>query len=101
MSGIGKRVGLPLRPSPLKFRQCNMLPSPKVFLKSTYKVSSRGKCQWIEGNPIPGDSTDKIKCMKPTVYNQHNKLTSWCEEHYKRVWQRSHNEKWSRFIGKK
>jgi len=65
MSRIGKRVGLPLRPSPLK---------------------SRGKCQWIEGEIIPGDSTDNTKCMKPTVYNEYNKLTSWCEEHHKIVW---------------
>ncbi len=60
---VGKRVGLPLQPSP----------------------SYRGKCQWIEGDPV-GDPTDKIKCMKPTVYNEHNKLTSWCKEHHEIVW---------------
>ena len=70
MSGIGKRVGLLLQPSPLP----------------TYRVSSRGKCQWIEGEIIPGDSTDNTKCMKPTVYDQHNKLTSWCEKHYEKIW---------------
>ncbi len=81
----GKRVGLPLQPSPLKFRQRDKLPLPKVFLNPMYKISSRGKCQWIEGDPV-GDPTDKMKCMKPTVYNEYGKLTSWCEEHHKIVW---------------
>lgn len=87
VAGKVHRGGLPSRPSPIiKLKNRTKLPKPKVFLKPIHKVSFRGKCQWIEGEIIPGGATDEIKCMKPTVYNGQGKLTSWCEEHYAKVW---------------
>ena len=87
VAGKVNRVGLQSRPSPIiRFKNRTKLPKPKVFLKSTDKTSSRGKCQWIEGEIIPGGASDEIKCLKPTVYNQYGKLTSWCKEHHEIVW---------------
>jgi hypothetical protein len=84
--GKAHRVGLPSRPSPFNFKRPKGLPLPKVFLKPVFERSYRGNCQWIEGEVIPGGANDEIKCMKPTVYDKRGVLTSWCREHYNRVW---------------
>ena len=44
-------------------------------------MTRRGKCQWIEGDPVRLRTTDEGKCLKPTIYKENGNRSPYCFKH--------------------
>lgn len=75
--GRAYRIGLALRPSPIKSHVTGQ-PRPKPI-----PAPPNSQCLWIEGEPT-GKPFDKLICGKPVI----GFGKPWCAEHHARAWQR-------------
>lgn len=62
-------------------KQIKRIPIPKS--PRAFTVIKRGKCQWIEGDPVKFRTTDEGKCLKPTVYKENGERSAYCLKHTK------------------